>query len=447
MRVKLNVQVNKGVKYLNIPFELTYDNVGQEDLVNTEFVNKEVDAAINPINDYEKVRLEPTQGGLGMKRIDYKINLLKNGVMGSSTMLSDLGLTNDDVKFKRNVFTKSFLNLLFFDNDIPTTQTLIGRTTMFNRLSRFDLRNAVDSEEVVEAVTETSGETELYVPGTDIVMDTIDFSGLLSGFSGSTTSNNDLIVGEIDDSIGDNLLVGRNCSYYVITQLTEYYVDGLKYKIKTKSVDWGNTCADFPPIREGNLVSGQEASMVGIPGGLFDKVYLVNDNYTHNFKSYKLYVKWTSNFFTNTDYVSGVYFVKNFSDDGNVVGDTPPNQSFVSGAAKDVSEIPLRFIVENPIKRPRGFAEGYYLYHQQNDIPNSIYMRATYNNAKTGVSSDLVTSKEPKTVEEIISKLHIKYDLKYDGNTYYYEIDTTYSDNIVVSGDTLSINLYEIQVK
>jgi hypothetical protein len=442
MSAKYTFKVNNEEKYLNIPLNLTTSNLGQEDLIESDFVEVEANKAINGIVDYEKVRLKPVQDSNDIVRVDYKLHFKDDD---GETTLKTAGFTNDDIRFKRNSFKKSFLNLMFFDTDIPTRQNMLDNMTIYNKLTRFDVGEAYDPNDIARAVLDNINND--YNPN--------PFEPYIEGFanitnSSSNTTNNDIITGTSDSSIGETLLVGQKCNSfgYGYSSKAKYYVDKLSYKVKYETTNRGGSCLTSDTFKIGTKMNASEVKDTGIPYTMFETVYLVDSDYKYNNQSYKLYVKWMYNFYENSnEYVNGVYFIKNSVDKDNDLEVTPETQTgYVLGTPKDVGDIPLRFIVENPIKIPRGFSEGYYIYHQRVDLPNSIYMRANYNNAKTGTSTDLVTIDHPEPVEILINKLHTKYNLKIDGDTYYYELDTTYSDNIIVDGDRIIINLYEIQV-
>ena len=367
MSAKYQIKIDNNQKYINIPLNLNHAVLGQEDIIENEFVKKEIEKGINPIVDYEKLRLHPEHKGFVVGRVDYTINLLHNHNFPTSTTLKTVGFENNDIIYRRNNFKKSFLSLMFFDSDIPTKQNLLSVSTMFNRLSRFDMVGNISESSGVRGRGDTQGSGEVITDTgrTDSV------SRPSRGRGTTTTTESTATVLSRPTSIRSNELT--------LTDST---------RLEIVDID--------------NLGTFREPS-----GGTVR---------------------------SNTD----------GKDSTSTAGDrfTPIN----SGLPKNVEDIPLKFIVEDPIKTPRGFGEGYYLYHQVMDLPTSIYMRANYNNAKTGLSTDLVTTNLPQTIENIISKLHTKYDLKVDGDTYYYELDTEYSNNISFSGGKIIVNLFEIQV-
>lgn len=116
-----------------------------------------------------------------------------------------------------------------------------------------------------------------------------------------------------------------------------------------------------------------------------------------------------------------------------------------------LSQIPIRFEVEDPVQFPEGISEGYHLYHFKDEIeiglPTELFMRASWNNAKTGKSVPLITTDVPQTIDNLVSKLHMRYILKRGNVGWYYEIDPTYSSptNVSLLSGVLTINLYEIQ--
>ncbi len=121
------------------------------------------------------------------------------------------------------------------------------------------------------------------------------------------------------------------------------------------------------------------------------------------------------------------------------------------GLPNPVTTIPIRFILEDPIKYPDGISEGYNLYHFKDDVadglPKELYMRASWNNAKTGESIQLITDGTPQMIDNLVGKLHMKYILKRDNIGWWYEIDTTYSSptNISLTSGIQTLELYQVQ--
>lgn len=269
---------------INIPIEMTFGTVDQAEVVEKDFIDVEVEKAINPIIDHEKTRFTLTNSqNVIMDNVGYELNFLNSsGTIPSQTYFSDLGFINDDLKFRKSGFLKSFLRLNFYDNDVPTNQRLISFLTVFCKITKKDI----------------------------------------------------------------------------------------------------------------------------IPIG-------------------------------------------------------SPN----AGLPKSANLFPVRFLLSNPIRDPDGFAEGFYIYHYKDEVsqflPKELFMRAEFNNGKTGKRTSFMTVNTPQTVDNVVSKLHMKYILKRDATGFYYEIDDTYSTNVVYTADVdgdgnpviggtmdggVKINLYEIQV-
>jgi hypothetical protein len=138
----------------------------------------------------------------------------------------------------------------------------------------------------------------------------------------------------------------------------------------------------------------------------------------------------------------------------------------IPGQPKPADEVNLRFIVTNPILKPRGFSEGYYLYDYRDELKigesKYLYMRASFKNAKTGKSTNLMVKNltTPLQIDKVVNELYTRYILTRDITGYYYKIDNSYQGNLdsfgnVVSGDNnveyigndIIIHLYQIQAK
>lgn len=247
---------------VNIPLNLEYQMVDQSEIIERDFVDVEIENVINPIFDYEKVRFIPIlDNGTQVESVEYYVNFLTSTTFPTVSYYGDLGFVYDDVKFRKNRFSRSFLRLSFYDSDVTTDQRLISFMTLFPRIT--------------------------------------------------------------DDII--------------------------------------------------------EPSGLPIP----------------------------------------------------------------------VQSIPIRFRVEDPVAIPKGISEGYHLYHFKdevtNTVPKELYMRASFNNARDGKTTNMMTVSDALPINELVTKLHTKYVLTRDNDGYYYEIDPTYSDNVIITGNKIRVNLYEVQ--
>lgn len=126
---------------INIPISLESQEIGQSELIDRVFVDVQVENAINPISDYEKVRYLPLgTNNKALVSITYKLNLT------GSTNYNAIGFTNDDIKYEKSCFKESFIYMAFFDSPNPMTQRLISYNTIFSKLNDSDFLG-VESEQ------------------------------------------------------------------------------------------------------------------------------------------------------------------------------------------------------------------------------------------------------------------------------------------------------------
>jgi hypothetical protein len=119
---------------INLPVSLEYQLVDQEEMAQTKFVDVEVKKNINPVIDYERIRFTPLDlNDTEIEKIIYEVTFV------SGNTYADIGFTNEDIKFRRENFKQSFLNLNFYDSDNPLTQNLITNITLYSRLKSSDL--------------------------------------------------------------------------------------------------------------------------------------------------------------------------------------------------------------------------------------------------------------------------------------------------------------------
>ena len=139
-QIRLPEPTSTGVT-INIPIDMTFQLVDQSEIIERDFVKNEVEAAINPIFDYEKVRFEPARNISANFRtptpiVVYALNFLsgstqpptsyyQNQSQNIETVYENIGFTNDDIKFRKSGLVKSILRLEFYDSDILTNQRLL----------------------------------------------------------------------------------------------------------------------------------------------------------------------------------------------------------------------------------------------------------------------------------------------------------------------------------
>ena len=264
---------------INIPINMEYQIVDNAELVNRVFVDVETEKNINPIIDYEKTRFKPISiSFLGLNptvtqvnKIIYTVTLITGNTYGA------IGFTDDDIKFRRENFRQSFLDLNFYDSDNPLSQNLVTNITLYSRLTQNDL-----------------------VP-------------------------------------------------------------------------------------------------MGSPTG-------------------------------------------------------------VVGQPKPANQIPITYTLESPFFNPRGFSEGFFLYDYKDELliggpPKYLYMRASFKNAKTGKSTNLMVQNSAAAIDDLVHLLYTRYKLVRNSTGYYYEIDDTYhgltamtgTNNVTYSGNNATVRLYQIK--
>jgi hypothetical protein len=266
---------------INVPITMTFQNVDNAELIERVFVDTEVEYAINPIKDYEKVRFIPLDlQGNHIDKITYDIYLLDSSG-NYKGFYGDIGFVDDDVKFRKQSFKQTFLNLSFYDSDNPLTQNLVTFMTLYSELNSSDLL------------------------------------------------------------------------------------------VPTPTV----------PL--------------------------------------------------------------------------PPNT--IPGTPTPAGQIPVNFVVENPLINPRGFAEGYHLYDYKSGLKigasKYLYMKASFRNAKTGKSVNLMVKNTAQPIDKLVHELYTRYKLVRDSTGFYYEIDNTYQGNVGVTGannvvynsNTSKVTLYQIK--
>jgi len=114
---------------ISIPFHMDFHNMDNAELQTTEFVDVEVEKAINKIVDYDRYAYYPVMSSSTsvdvIMEINYDISIFNGGYVDMT--INDLGITTDEIQNRRQAFTKTMLRLNFYDTDDSITQKLIGR--------------------------------------------------------------------------------------------------------------------------------------------------------------------------------------------------------------------------------------------------------------------------------------------------------------------------------
>lgn len=124
---------------INIPLNMEFQLVDQDEIVRRKFVENEIKNNINPILDYEKCKFIPIIPFNGIiykvDTIGYNLHFLNSlNQYNQNSFYGDIGFNNSDIKFRKKAYTNSFLRLNFYDTDITTTQRLLFFVTLFPRL-------------------------------------------------------------------------------------------------------------------------------------------------------------------------------------------------------------------------------------------------------------------------------------------------------------------------
>jgi len=125
---------------IDIPINMRYQIVDNGELIERIFVEDETQKAVNPILNYDKVRFVPLdKTSRNISNVTYSLSFLNtNNTLVIPSNYSDIGYDNDDIKFERNNFKESYLNLAFYDSDNALTQNLVTEIEIYSFLDETD---------------------------------------------------------------------------------------------------------------------------------------------------------------------------------------------------------------------------------------------------------------------------------------------------------------------
>lgn len=161
-RIKINL--NKIVEGGDVTISLGDDSTPLDNTkdIENQFIEKEVENAINEIRDNEKVRFQPFSG--------YTEVVVKLMVSGSTELTySDLGFTNEDLIFRRNRFTNSFLKLNFYDNNVLSNRRLAFQNLIYSQINEdqrdvngdlLDVSNMPVTFRITDPIQKPNGDSE-----------------------------------------------------------------------------------------------------------------------------------------------------------------------------------------------------------------------------------------------------------------------------------------------
>jgi len=131
---------------INISLGTNFFPVDNAELIQTKFVDEEVDNSINPIIDYKKLIFKPTDNEWNYIN-KFKINLnfytpesIANGSpehRGSGAepgVYSDIGFTFDDLFCRTNRFINSFIRVSFFDTPVSGENNLLFFSDIYTQI-------------------------------------------------------------------------------------------------------------------------------------------------------------------------------------------------------------------------------------------------------------------------------------------------------------------------
>jgi hypothetical protein len=128
----------------------------------------------------------------------------------------------------------------------------------------------------------------------------------------------------------------------------------------------------------------------------------------------------------------------------------------IPGQPLKAIDIPLSFALDNSMLNQSSFLQGYFIYDYKDEIVFNdykyLYMRANFNNAKNGKSTNLMVKNAAQPIDTLVHELYTRYKLERTQSGFYYKIDDTYqgntgvtgTNNVTYSNNTVTVNLYQI---
>lgn len=126
---------------INIPIGNDFQLVDQEDIIESKFIQNEINKSINPILDYDKIRFKPiSSNSQPTEHITYNVHFLNaTNQFNPYSYYGEIGFNDSDIKFRKKGFTDTFLRLNFYDTDITTNQRLLSFITLFTKINQSDI--------------------------------------------------------------------------------------------------------------------------------------------------------------------------------------------------------------------------------------------------------------------------------------------------------------------
>lgn len=485
---------------INIPINLEFQLVDQSELVERVFVETEVENSINPIFDYEKIRLTPILVSLSNLTGTTVVNnpfvnpptgtITTGGGGGTSGTFIPTGTiaASPSSPASAPASTTTFPAGNFVANN-PTVSPALPNINVGSTSVPAALGNVV-----VSSTTSTTPPQSSIVSPSNPSVANVSIPNALTSFSSSSSlvaSSSSNSVATINTSTGSVVAV-NNVSPSNAATLGGFNVTNAA--TGNAAVNSGNL-GNFGNV--GNLGGLFSAFISGSLPTTFDSSSCTTSLSGYNVNN----IVYNISFLTGTPpVINGVstYNDIGFSDSDIKFKTNAFKQSFLSllfydsdnaleqrlisyvdlfpnitgndlnplnatnglpGQPKPASEIPVSFVISNPLLKCSNSSEGFYLYDYKDTIPvggfKYLYMRASFNNAKTGKITNLMVDDSPYTIDNLVNKLYTRYILIRNNTGFYYKIDDTYNlntsgnhtgaNNVTITNNNIIVNLYQIQ--
>jgi hypothetical protein len=189
-------------------------------------------------------------------------------------------------------------------------------------------------------------------------------------------------------------------------------------------------------IYEVAFISGTTYGNIGFTD---DDIRLRRENFKQSFLNLNFYDSdnpLTQNLITNITLYSRLK-------SSDLIGFDSSSSSI--GNPKPANEIEVEFVPENPTFIRNGNHQGFFIYNYK-DILNVgeeifLYMKATFNNAKNGKSTNMMVKDTPQEIDLLIHEQYTRYKLFRTTDGYYYKIDNQYQGNDLENENPLPNNV------
>ena len=127
--IKINIRsLGSQENFIKIPLGQSFVPMDNAEIAENKFLEDAIQASINPIEDYEKIKFVPYNG------VDEIIISLKT-TGGAALNYNSFGHSDDDLFFLRNSFKNSFIKLNFYDSPNPSNRRLAFQSIVYNQVN------------------------------------------------------------------------------------------------------------------------------------------------------------------------------------------------------------------------------------------------------------------------------------------------------------------------